>query len=338
MGFLNRAGRNAVSAGGVNATGLVVEADAPPQGAPPMGAGSHGTVRILVDAGSGPVTSTTKFRFSDAHWLVPGMEIAVTIDPAQPGRFELDWGTIPAMADRVAANDPTLADPLGARLKVTQALGFDAGSARSDHFKAAMAEAARTPAPDGKLRAVILVATIRGRAVNEAHARSSVTQEQNSAAVLAVNIPGRAPYAVYQRKFKYPRLQRDLTGAGLPALVSAGDPNDVEILWDEMGSVESQLATRISDSSRDADARNSQVSALEQQITGAAEAAGTDAQGVIPASGADALGALAPQMRQMAADNAKRSLQFVTDPAQRRMLIEQYRAAGIILDEGDAPS
>jgi hypothetical protein len=338
MEFLSRAGRNAGSAGSVNVTGLVVEADAPPQSAPPMGTGSHGTVRILADAGSGPVTSTTKFRFSDAHWLVPGMEIAVKIDPAQPGRFELDWGTIPAMEDRVAANDPTLADPLGARLKVAQALGFDASSAKSDHFKAAMGEAARTPAPDGKLRAVILVATIRGRAVSDAHGRSSVTHAQNSAAVLAVNIPGRAPYAVYERKFKYPRLQRDLTGAGLPALVSAGDPNDVAILWDEMGSVEGELATRISDSSRDADAHNSQVSALEQQITGGLEAGGTDAQGAIPASGAAALEALAPQMRQMAVDNAKRSLQFVTDPAQRRMLIDQYRAAGIILDEGDQTS
>jgi hypothetical protein len=43
-------------------------------------------------------------------------------------------------------------------------------------------------------------------------------------------------------------------------------------------------------------------------------------------------------MRQMAADNAKRTLQFVQDPAQRQMLVEKYRAAGIILDEGDAPS
>lgn len=317
MGFLNRAGRNAGSSGGVTATGLVIEADAPPQGAPPMGTGSHGTARILVDAGSGPVTSTTKFRFSDSHWLVPGMEIAVTIDPSQPETFELDWGTIPAMADRAAANDPTLADPMGARLKVTQALGFDTSSAKSDHFKAAMAEAARTPAPAGKLRAVILVATIRGRSVNEAHSRASVTQEQNSNAVLAVNIPGRAPYAVYRRKFKFPRLQRDLTGAGLPALVSAGDPDDVEILWDEVGSVASQMATRISDSGRDAAARNSPVTA---------------------ASGADAPETQASQMRQMAVDNAKRTLQFVRDPAQRKMLIEQYRAAGIILDEDDAPS
>jgi hypothetical protein len=43
-------------------------------------------------------------------------------------------------------------------------------------------------------------------------------------------------------------------------------------------------------------------------------------------------------MQQLAADNAKRTLQFVQDPAQRRMLIEQYRAAGIVLDEGDEKS
>ena len=38
-------------------------------------------------------------------------------------------------------------------------------------------------------------------------------------------------------------------------------------------------------------------------------------------------------MRQLAADNAKRSLEYIQDPAMRKMLIDQYRAAGIEVGE-----
>jgi hypothetical protein len=241
------------------------------------------------------------------------------------------------MSDRVAANDPTLADPIGARRRVAEALGLtqaDTGSARSERFNEAMGKAAQTPGRAGTRRAVVLVATIRGRFWSEQNAGHGVTLERNSAAVLAVNVPSRAPYAVFARKFKFPHLQADLTGAGLPALMSESDPNDVEVLWDELPSLGSQLGTRMSDSL----ARTSQVTEMEEQITGTLGQAGTDSQGASAASGAAAADSLAPQMRQLAADNAKRTLQFVQDPAQRKMLIEQYRAAGIVLDEGDGKS
>jgi hypothetical protein len=335
MGFLGRAGHAADN--GVRATALVVEADAPPQGAPPFGRGSHGTVRILVDSGAGAAPISGTFKYKDDRWLVRGMEVAVTIDRARPDRFEVDWGAVPRMEDRVAANDPTLADPIGAGRRVAEALGLtqaDTGRARSERFNEAMEKAAQTPAPAGKRRAVVLVATIRGRFWSEEHGGHGVTTERNSAAVLAVNVPGRGPYAVFARKFKFPRLQAEVTGAGLPTLVSESDPNDIEVLWDELPSLGSQVATRISDSL----ARTSQATAMQEQISGALGQAGTDPQGAIPPSGAGALGAVAPQMRQLAADNAKRTLQFVQDPAQRQMLIEQYRAAGIVLDEGDEKS
>jgi hypothetical protein len=332
MGFLGRAGHGADN--GMRATALVVEADAPPHGAPLVGNGSHGTVRILVDTGSGAAPISRMFKFKDDHWLVRGMEVPVTVDPAQPDRFEVDWGAVPSMGDRVAANDPTLADPIGTARRVAEALGLtqdDTGSARSERFNEAMKKAAQTPAPTGRRRAVVLIATIRGRFWSEHNVGHGVTLEQNSAAVLAVNVPGRSPYAVFARKFKFPRHQAELTGAGLPALVSESDPNDIEVLWDEMPSLGSQIGTRMSDSL----ARSSQATAMQEQISGALGQAGTDSQGAIPASGAAALGAMAPQMRQLAADSAKRALQFVQDPAQRKMLIEQYRAAGIVLDEGD---
>jgi hypothetical protein len=40
-------------------------------------------------------------------------------------------------------------------------------------------------------------------------------------------------------------------------------------------------------------------------------------------------------MRQTMLQNAKLALQYVRDPAMRQMLIQQYRAAGIPIDEGE---
>src|SRR4051794_4829635 len=165
MGFLGRADRDAHS--GTRLTALVIDADAPPQGAPPFGRGSHGRVRIVVDNGSGAAALSAPFKFKEDRWLVPGMEVAVTIDPARPDHFEVDWEAVPSMSDRVAANDPTLADPMGAGRRVAAALGLtqaDTGNVRSERFSEAVEKAAQTPARAGTRRAVVLVATIRGRA------------------------------------------------------------------------------------------------------------------------------------------------------------------------------
>ena len=42
--------------------------------------------------------------------------------------------------------------------------------------------------------------------------------------------------------------------------------------------------------------------------------------------------ALAPQMREMMIDNLRRTLRYVADPAQRRMILDQYRALGVDID------
>ena len=57
--------------------------------------------------------------------MVAGMEVPVTIDPDKPDRFEVDWDAVPDIEDRVAANDPTLADPAGARRKVAGARDWE---------------------------------------------------------------------------------------------------------------------------------------------------------------------------------------------------------------------
>ena len=159
---------------------------------------------------------------------------------------------------------------------------------------------------------MVLIATIRGRRRIVGDAENAATHDQitytrESAAVLAVNIPDRAPYAVYVPRFKCEVDLLEPLWMPLPALVSEVDPADVEILWDEVPGHDAQLADRIAGSRAAQRARAAQVAQTLPEPS---------------------------QMKQFAADNAKRALQYVQDPAMRKMLIDQYRAAGIDVDEG----
>jgi hypothetical protein len=310
MGLFGKAKK---SDGALPGTALVVDATAPAQGAPRWGGHSKVTVRILVDPGTGPVQLTAEFPATEQHWLVRGMDIAVWLDPARPAEFTVDWDAIPGMAQRAAANDPALADPIAASRRVAHALGLtraDTGSARADRFAALLATAAGTSGTPGFLRAVVLVATIRGRYYTtgspDGPTGGNVTMERSSAAVLAVQVPGRAPYALYLPKFKFPKMREDLTGGGLPALVSTVDPSRVDIQWDETPSVQQRLADRIASGLAAQQQRNQQFG--------------------WPAPGPTAVPA---QMRQMMVANLRRSLAYVADPTQRAMIVDQYRAMGL---------
>ena len=314
MGFLGRRGRPDRDHP-AKTTALVVEAAAPPEGGPSLGPGSSGPLRIVADLGSGPRVHDGRIRMTGAHWLVPGMEVEVTYDPAHPdGRFEVDWEAVPSMAARAAAGDPALADPIGARRRVAHALGLtraDTGSARTERFERALERAATEPAPPGKLRAVVLIATIRGRRrivgdPENASTHDQVTYRRPSAAVLAVNIPGRAPYPVHVERFTCEVDLLEPLWMPLPAVVLTGDAADVEILWGEVPAHEAQLADRIAGSRAARQARTAQVDAFSSQAV-----------------------ADPSLMQQLAAESAKRALQYVTDPAMRKLLIDQYRAAGI---------
>ena len=363
----------------------------------------------MVDLGSGPVEIAGTFRFADDHWLVRGMDVTVLVDPARPTEFEVDWTSVASMSDRVAAKDPALADPFAAGRRVAQALGLtreDTGTRRQDRFAELMSGAAAAPPVAGKLRAVVLIATIRGRmeigSSDQGPSTTEITVHRNSEAVLAVNVPGRPPYAVFVRNFKFPRRQSDITGGGLPALVSATDPTEVEVLWDDVPSVAAQLADRVSASMSAAQDRMARQQSIGAQIMAAmqeyhstdprrspirsprrtrpfrersradpvadvppAQANMAESRAVRPderayppagpaataypgraaspmaftsaasASGAG-LPALAPQMREMMIDNLRRTLRYVADPAQRRMILDQYRALGIDID-GEEP-
>ena len=318
MGFL-RWGQGPDQAEARRATALVLEAVAPPEGGPTIGPGSHGAIRVLVDGR----TLESKVRMTEEHWLVPGQEVsaAVTGD-----RLEIDWDQVPSMQARAAANDPTLADPIAARRKAARALGLtsaDTGNARTERFRSALELRAAQPAPPGRVRAVALLATIRGRRriigdANNDSTHDMLTYERKSAAVLSVHALGRTPYALYRPRFKCEVDLLEPLWTPLPALASSTDADDVEILWSEVPDHQTQLMDRVAASRAAQQAQLGRVSEIRDVL---GQAGPTDAA------------AIRTQMQQLAAENARRSLAYVKDPKTRKMLIEQYRAAGIELDE-----
>lgn len=334
----------------VRVAGLVTAANAPPQGAPSYGANSRGTIQVLIDD---PVAGRRRqlaaaFKFAGRHWVVPGMEVPVFLDPASPDTFEVDWQAVPAMQEQAEANHPALADPFAAARQVAESIGIrpsEKTAARYERFRQAVAEASQQPAPPGRLRAVALAVTIRGRYHSgESNAGGSggfVSLPSSSAAVLSVTVPGRPPYAVYLPRFSYPRKHLSLPGEALPALVSAADPRDVEIRWDEMTPLGDQIAGRMADSAR---ASNQLIAALSEQIQAATAQATAPAKPGAPedhqpdvSTAANPAGmpapaaGLPPQARQIMIENLRRSLQYVTSPRQRQMMLDQYRAMGIDL-------
>jgi hypothetical protein len=318
MGFLRR-GQGPEQAEAARATALVVEAVAPPEGGPTIGPGSHGAIRVLVDG----QTLEANARMTEDHWLVPGQEVSVTVTG---DRLEIDWDQVPSMPARAAANDPTLADPIAARRKAARARGLtsaDTGNARTERFRRALEQRSSQPAPPGRARAVVLLATIRGRRrivgdANNDSTHDMLTYERKSAAVLSVHVPGRAPYALYRPRFKCEVDLLEPLWTPLPALVSTTDPEDVEILWSEVPDHQTQLMDRVAASRA---AQQAQLGRVDEIRGALGQADPTDGS------------SMRAQMQQLAAENARRSLSYVKDPKTRRMLIEQYRAAGIDLGE-----
>jgi hypothetical protein len=223
-------------------TGLVVGATDPVDNKLRLGNRNRGWVRVIADAGGQRVNAVGRFDLTENRWLVVGMEIPVSVDPEKPGDFEIDWGAIPSMEERAAANDPTLADPIGAHQNAQEALVATSGvgpypaDASAERFEQAMKYAAAQPAPAGKTRAIIHVSAITTSVrLLESSSGHTTTKKQVSTggrkAVLSVNVPGQAPYALFLHKFKRPL---GMSGSIVPALVSSNDPTDVEVLWDEL--------------------------------------------------------------------------------------------------------
>ena len=252
MGFVRRRGKTG-ERDAVEVNGLVVHAPAPPVGGPHVGPGSHAELRIWCDWGAGERVLAGRMRLTEAHWLVPGMQVPVLLDPDKPERFEVQWDRVPSMEARAAANDPALADPIAARRRVASVLGLtrsETGSSRTERVERALADAARRSAPPGRQCAIVIIATIRGRRViigdaDNASSHDMITYRKGSDAVLSVNVAGRRPYAVFAYRFKCQVDLLEPEWEPLPALVSADSPSEFEILWNEVPSHDRQLHDRV---------------------------------------------------------------------------------------------
>jgi hypothetical protein len=347
-----------MSDGAQQVMALVIEAEDPLDNRMQMGDRYQGWVRILVDSGSEPILVRRRFHMDPDRWLLRGMEVPVTIDPADPAQFEVRWDEVPGIEQLAAANDPTLTDAAGTRGRVaerlTAAMGAGVNTPSQDpeqagltalfgqvqmegeysaKFKASLEQASQGAAPEGKTRAVAVIAastsTMKmdhmGAEDNPNYYR---TRDGKHAAVLAVTVPGSETYAVYEPKFDHKKGKGFVMGAGMPALVSAGDPADVEVLWDEMLSVKEQAEQTAAAAMQEAQDR---MAAFTQ---GAQAAQGSPAPPVAAAPGGapGAAPGLTPEMRQMMIQNARTALAAVP-PQMRKMMIQQYRAAGIEIDE-----
>jgi hypothetical protein len=350
------------TSGWTRVTALVVDAEEPVEG---MGGAFNrlgkSTIRVLYDAGSGPRMPSRSDHLKEEQWLVPGMNVPVFVDPADPDRFEVDWTAVSPIEERAAANDPTLADPAEARRKVNEAVaaaGFlvpgqtvagawvDSGGEHPDHFQELMDRASSASAPEGKTRAVVVIATIRPVLRSEGsddHSRTVLSTDGRRPTVLSVHAPGRPPYAVYLRKFHHRRSKGDALMAGLPALVSTSDPNDVEVVWDEVPSAVQAITQVLADANATMQ-QAVQATPLELQYRAMASQAMAQPPGAPPAPGASpapgtpppmppGMGQMGEQMKSMLAQSARTGLAFVKDPEQRRLMIENYRRAGLTVDD-----
>lgn len=337
-------------------TALVVEADDPLDNRIKVGKQSLGLVRILIDSESPPIYAARSFKLDRNHWPVRGMQLPVMIDPARPDDFEVAWDQVPSMEQRAAANDPALADPFAAKSKAMEALlasgvggpdGVDArtrdtvvaaqvaayqadgGTSIPSHFQESLDAAAAASAPAGKTRAVVLIAaseaTLTATQSGEHSTRYHRDRHGKHAAVLSVHVPGREPYAVYKAKFDHKRGKGLPFGAGFPALVSDRDPTDVEIVWDEMQSAKQQQRENANEAVQTASDRMS--GALQQARAEMAGWSGTAP--VVPGTAAQ----VSPDLQAMMLQNAQTALASTKDPKMRKMLIDQYRMAGIDMDD-----
>jgi hypothetical protein len=356
----------AKSAGTEQATALVVEAEPPLDNLIKSGRRSQGSVRILIgDGADAKAVLGGRHKRDKEHWLAPGMEIPVSVDPANPEAFEIRWEEIPSMAERTAAGDPALVDPVGTRRKLSQALieatsavpisalpsdlaaavsKAQAGSADPIHpLDEQLSEAEGRAAPAGRQSAVVVIATQMVKLAtdggpDDASSHTYETREGKHDAVLSVYLPKQQPYAVYVEKLKHPRRSGFAGFGGIPATVSLSDPNDIDLDWKSAKAEgEARVNRRLEDANEQMRRAMSgqPVSGQAEELEQAWSKATEDAikrgppPGLAPSGGAPQIN---PQMRQMMIQNAKVALANCP-PQMREMMIQQYRMAGIEIDD-----
>jgi hypothetical protein len=308
---------------GTTVDALVTVTDDPIDNVDGPNSHSLAQTQILASHPSGAIAGLRELPLDPEHWLVEGMTVPVSIDPANPNAFEIDWANVPSIEDRVASNDPSLLDPMAARLKNWDALaaaGFhepdmdqvapqllinEMASMRAElvnepeSFARQLSGLVGVDAPDGYRRALVQIATTTATWEGVHFGPHSRERLGKHAVVLSVSIPGAGPYAVFVKSFDHQHREYDSYNPGLPALVSATDPTDVQVLWDEMKPVGSPRTSPAP--------------------------AGQVAAGAPPAG-------MPTDRKSLLAANANAVIKALT-PEQRPAMIAMYRKMGVVLDD-----
>jgi hypothetical protein len=307
--------------------------------------GSYARTQILVDLGSGPVVGLRDLPLDPEHWLTIGQSIPVVVDRTNPNDFAVDWSAVPSIAQRVDAQDPTLVDPMGARLTswdalsaaglhtpdmdevAPQVLQVELAAMRAKYVSAAqafatqVAAATNAAAPEGYQRGVVLIATTTARWTGTSATNLHREVIGVHTVVLAVSVPGKAPYALLVKSFQHELRAYDENNPGMPALVSATDPAKVQVQWNEMSTPRDQERSAQQHWSGYAESR---VALLQQHDSEVAAA-----QSAVPGVPLPPDPTADPKAAAIA--NAKATLARMSPIAQPAM-IEYYRSIGIEVD------
>jgi hypothetical protein len=315
---------------GATVAALVTATDDPIDNVDGPNSHSLAQTQVLASHPSGAIVGVRGLLLDPEHWLVEGMTVPVSIDPANPNAFEIDWTNVPSIQDRVASHDPSLLDPMAARLKNWDALaaaGFHEPdldqvaprlltmemasmrarlAAEPDAFARQLSGLVGLDAPDGKRRALVQIATTTATWEGPRMGLHHRERLGKHAVVLSVSLPGEGPYAVFVKSFDHKHREYDDNNPGLPALVSADDPTDIEVLWDDMGAVGTPQSS---------------------QWAGAPSVASPQAP-----VGAAPLADIPDATKAMMTASANRMLKSLA-PAARPAIIAYYRTMGIVLDD-----
>lgn len=313
---------------------IVTDAAPPPQSvlAPHYG----DWVWVVTDLGEGPVSIRAVVPLPLDRWLLPGMKVSIRVrsdDLVKVSAFEVDFDQVPKIEDLVAANDPVVGDPRGARAAARSIrngaatpVGAPTGlwsrltsqawigenfaesasprphldtDAWSADFDREVTAASSKPADPGKVRGVAILTALRMEMRSIAHNWDGTPELDRESlgpqralrginTVLTVTIPGQSPYAVFIEHFKPPRSKPvDLDPTvypWLPVQVSLTDPNDVEVVWDEVPDRLEQIGTMLQDQ---VDARIDEVHQIQEAagVPGAAASRDQDDEQADPPAG-----------------------------------------------------
>ena len=335
-----------VAANSGRATALVTDTERPVENFHGQ-RGALARTQILVDLGAGPVVGLRELPLDPDHWLTIGQTIPIVVDRTNPNEFAVDWSSVPSIAQRVDAQDPTLVDPLGARLKswdalsavglhtpdmdevAPQVLQVELAAMRQKYasevqaFATQVAGGATLSAPDGYRRAFVLIATTTARW--EGTSDWSLHREVigKRTVVLTVSVPGSSPYAVLVKSFQHKLRAYDENNPGMPALVSISDPTKVQVQWNEMSTPRDQERS----AQQQWRGYTESKLALLQQHDAAVAAAGQSAVPGVP---------LPPDAtadpKALAIKNAKAALAMMP-PISRPAMIAYYRSIGVEVDD-----